>query len=709
MSVLDELQRRRALVLVFVVASAAVPATAESWDPPETRRESRIDEYYGQRVRAPYRWLEGDGDDVAAWVALQNAATDAYLTATPASTRVAAVYTEMETAAIEPVPVVRGDTSFYLFPTGIYRQAGGGLRDRVLDRALPDGRIVLQIVPSPDGSRIATRVSAEGGHEMELVILDGVTGEITADVGRIGPTPVGWTGDGGGVLYTSALTPRGVETRIHVIGTSPSRDRSIFAPGGLLNRQFAGASMTGRYLFFVTWRGSFGGAELSVIDLAAPQDDNYLEIGGRDEGIVQYLETLGDAIICRTTRDAPRGRVVLIDLDPARRDGIRPHRNWKELIPEDDLPLHHAAVVGPRILCAYLDGDRHRLRAYDLDGRRLFAPQPPRPGFITGLTGSRGDAFAYYVVDDLIHPPAVCRIDAGTLVSEVVRDTEPPFSEGTVEVRREVVTATDGTELPVFLAGRDLDHDRPRATWLHVHGGHGVVHLPHFDAGVATWIELGGVYAHALIRGGGEYGEAWHEAGRRERKMTTFEDALAVADWLVASGLTEPARLGISGHGHGGLVVGVAITRRPELFGAAATRSGIFDMLRFHLMGGYRKYANPEYGSAGLDTDFPAISAYTPLQYVREGTAYPPMYLAVGEGDARVDAHITQRDAAPPAHSYKFAAMLQHASSSEHPVLLRTLAGSGPRAMTGEAIRRHDVERLTFLGRELGLEGVDQP
>jgi prolyl oligopeptidase len=303
----------------------------------------------------------------------------------------------------------------------------------------------------------------------------------------------------------------------------------------------------------------------------------------------------------------------------------------------------------------------------------------------------------------------VCRIDAGTLASEVVRDSGSPFSSGWVEVRRTVVIAEDGTELPVFLAGRGLDDDRPRATWLHAHGGHGALHLPRFGAGPATWIELGGVYAHALIRGDGAYGEAWHEAGRRDRKMTTFEDALAVADWLVASGLTKPARLGITGHGHGGLVAGVAITRRPELFGAAAAHSGIFDMLRLHVMGGYRKFANPEFGSAGLDTDFPAIAAYTPLQHVREETAYPAVYLAVGEGDALIDANITQRDAAPPAHSYKFAAMLQHASSSGRPVLLRTLSGSGPMGMTGEALGRYEVEMLTFLARELGLEGADQP
>jgi prolyl oligopeptidase len=595
---------------------------------------------------------------------------------------------------------VRGARSFFLLGTGTYVTDPSGIREKIFEREQPEGRVVVEILPSHDGMKVAARLAVPGSARHELALFDVTTGAREATFGRIGPSPVGWIGSKGALLYTVPVDGGRVETRLHELGTDPAEDRAIFdRQSELTNPRFVRASTNGRLLFFEVWQGTLGGFVLHALDVTRPRSDDLIEIVPDRHGRTELLESHGNSVLCRTTHEAPRGQVVSIGIGSATRGGRETRRATTRsvIVPEQELTLHHATVVGPRLLCIYLDDVRHVVRAFDLDGNRLFLPPLPREGWIRGLDATRDDDFVYFTIDDLLHPPVVCRLDGATLRSEVVRDAGEPFTAETHEMKATFVTAPDHTQLPVFLAGPVGGSEGPRPTWLHVHGGFGVSSFPHFEPEVAAWLELGGVYALAVVRGGGEYGTTWHEAGRRHHKMTAFEDFLAVAEWLVATGVTTPAQLGITGIGHGGLVVGVALTQRPDLFGAAATDAGIFDMLRHHILGGHPQVGDPEFGSAGLDRDFPAIAAYTPLQRVQEGRSYPAVYLSTGSGQDRV----------PPAHSYKFAAMLQHASASGRPVLLRADTDGDPSGSARSATGEVDVEKIAFLARELGL--VESP
>ena len=680
---------QRLAALAFGIALTAGAHAAPLAYPPATPGPV-VEDYHGTPVADPYRWMEDlDSPATRAWVDAERALSDGYLASRPGRRAIRDRLAELYGYEVIGTPFRAGGRLFYTRGGGRLGQAQLLVRDRhdgeaavALDPnslSADDHLAVVGFVPSPDGHRLAYGVSVSGSDWTEWRVRDLDSGRDLPDVLRNTKyyRPV-FAHDGHGLYYSAfPAPPAGQELTTpdrdnalwyHALGTPAEADVRLLGLPGHPDWQYE-PSITddGRWLIVATGEGQVGDKNLEnvyALDLAHPGAAPVTLADGFAAAYL-YVGSADGRVFMLTSASAPRGRIVAID--PARGVGGA----WQEVIGEgpDAIAFKAANVVHARghFVVETLHDAANRVTIYRDDGTRIGDVALPGAGTVSGLDARGQDDDIYYTYSSLVAPPTVYRYAFAGGTPTLFSAPSVAFDAGAFEQRQVFYTGRDGTRIPMLLAcrkGLRLDGHNP--VLLFGYGGFASAVLPAFSESRIPWLEMGGVYAIANIRGGGEYGEAWHRAGTLDRKQNVFDDFAAAARWLVAEHYTTRDRLGIYGRSNGGLLVGASVTQHPELFGAAVAGVGVLDMLRFDRYGQGAGWTG-DYGSPRDPAQFQALYAYSPVHRARKGTRYPPTLIITGDHDTRVH----------PMHSFKFAAAMQAAQAGPAPVLLVLEGSSG--------------------------------
>jgi prolyl oligopeptidase len=665
-----------------LLLSAGVAVAQQPPHYPVTRKDAITDTYFGTTVADPYRWLEDESSkEVASWVTAENAVTFDYLAKIPLRETFRTELTKLFNVPRVTVPARVAGKLYFSKNTGLHNQAV--VFEQATPTALPrllldpntlshDGSIELAgYVPSPDGKYFAYELSVGGSDWSEIHIhpLAG-TRDMADTVHWVKYSTTAWTNDGLGFFYTryptpakdSILTAKAINGKIyyHVVGTLDSKDRLIYErpdrPDWYLG---AGVSEDGRYLEITMNHGTEPKNLIFIADLmsglhpdvTAPirplyiaNDAEYYPIGND-----------GDTLFVQTTANAPKRRVISLVLP----DTARGH--WRTVVAQGDNAIEATTMAGHRIIVQTLEDVKSRLRMFAPDGKLVGDITLPGIGTVGGLSARNDTPELFYDFTSFLYPSTVFRYDFATKASVAFQPPKVPFDPSPYETKQVFYTSKDGTRVPMFITARKgvaLDGSHP--TILYGYGGFDISNTPSFSTSVALWLQHGGIYALANIRGGGEYGEAWHHAGMLEHKQNVFDDFIAAAEYLIAQKYTSPAHLAIHGYSNGGLLVGAVEEERPDLFAVAYPGAGVMDMLRYDTFSAGIGWV-PEYGSSRDSAQFKTLIAYSPVHNVKSGTCYPATIVTTADHDDRV----------VPGHSFKFAAAMQAAQHCDRPILLR--------------------------------------
>jgi prolyl oligopeptidase len=684
---------RSVLLPILVLSLAAChggalpqhPANAEI-SYPEVQRSSHVDTYHGVEVSDPYRWMEAlDSAQTRAYVEAQNALSKPYLESIPARARIKARMTELWNYERYDVPVKRGGRYFYRRNDGLQDQSvlyvADGLRapPRVLldpNALSPDATISLgEFVPSSDGQRLAYSLSDGGTDWRTWRVRDVTTGEDLPDTLQfIKFRDVAWRPDGKALYYARyPQLPDGrgdgskqMEIFLHVLGMEQAQDTLVFRITDHPRRNpYPKVTANGRFLIINVFDGYRStGIYVQRLDAKGMPTGPVMRVFDRFDGEYQFIEAFDDTLYVRATARAPNGTILAVDIDA--QDG------WtvRTVVPEQSQALIDATLVGGRLLAHYLQDAYSQVRIFDLNGQLVDHVRLPGLGTVDGLYGVPDDPETFFSYTDFLTPAAITRLDVRTGEQSAFRTPKFPADTSGYLVEQVFYESKDGTRVPMFVARRrDIQLNGDTPTLLYGYGGFGIAQQPAFNVPVLVWLEMGGIYALANLRGGAEYGDAWHAAGTKLRKQNVFDDFIAAAEWLVAHRYTSPSRLAIRGRSNGGLLVGAVMLQRPDLFGAALPNVGVLDMLRYHTASANAYQWSSDYGTVEDPGEFAALRAYSPVHNVRAGVCYPSTLITTADHDDRV----------VPWHSYKFAAELQHQQACSNPVLLRveTRAGHG--------------------------------
>ncbi|MDX1482477.1 MAG: prolyl oligopeptidase family serine peptidase [Woeseiaceae bacterium] len=679
---------------------------------PQTATVEQVDVYHGTEVADPYRWLEDDvreNPDVRAWVEAQNELTFGYLAGIEEREAIAGRLTELWDFERFGIPVRAGGRYFYTYNDGlqnqdlVYRLDALDADARLLvdpNTWSEDGTIALaDFFPSPDGQRIAYLVQDGGSDWRTARVMNAVDGSVLEDrLEWLKFTELDWAADGSGFYY-SRFPEVDADERFqslnqnsavyfHRIGDAQANDTLVFATPDE-PEWMHGAEVTddGRHLVITTVVGTDDRYRISWRDLTADGADFVTLMPGFDYDYT-LIGSVGDELLFRSNDGAPRNRVIAIDPRAPGRD------RWREVIPESQDVLTEGTLVGGRLIAHYLQDAWSVVRIFDLDGNETGSVNLPGIGTASGFEGDADNPETFFEYSSYDTPPTINRLDVATGEVTLFRAPEVPFDPAEFVVRQLFFTSKDGTRVPMFVSHRrDIEADGQRPTLLYGYGGFNVSLTPEFSVSRLAWMELGGVYAVANLRGGGEYGREWHQAGTKLDKQNVFDDFIAAAEYLIDSGYTNPSRLAIMGGSNGGLLVGAVTNQRPELFAAALPAVGVMDMLRFHRFTAGRFWTD-DYGSADDPEAFAALHAYSPYHNVVPGTRYPAVLVTTADTDDRV----------VPGHSFKYAAALQAAQGGDAPVLIRieTRAGHGAGVPTEKVIAEY-ADRWAFLAEHLGM------
>lgn len=705
------LLRALATVLPLWLLSIWIPAEAgQPLNYPLTRMVDQVDELHGVKVADPYRWLEDlDSPETAAWVAAQNELTFSYLEKIPVREKIRQRLTHLWNFERYGIPFTEGGRYFYTRNDGLQNQSVVYVADSLdspprvlLDPNLlsADGTIALtETAVSRDGRLLVYGLSAAGSDWEEYRVRDVDTGADLPDLLRwIKFSNASWTHDNRGFFYSRYDEPQGDRLTAanyyqklcyHRLGTDQSDDRLVYHRPDEKEWGFNGqVTDDGRYLVITVWKGSSDKNQIFYLDLLAPNAAVTELITGFDAQYA-FVDNDGPVFWFFTNLDAPRGRLIALDVRQPQRE------QWKTVIPEAAETLQGVSTINYQFIAVYLQDAHTVVRVYDLEGRYLRDIRLPGIGTARGFGGKRTERETFYSFTSFAVPGTVYRYDASTGESVVYRQPKVNFNPEDYTTRQVFYRSRDGTHVPMFITHRKgLAPDGDNPAYLYGYGGFNASITPHFSISRLVWMEMGGVYAVPNLRGGGEYGKQWHDAGRLKNKQNVFDDFIAAAKWLVENRYTSSRRLAIAGASNGGLLVGACITQRPELFGAALPAVGVMDMLRFH------KYTIgwawvSDYGSPDDPEMFPILYAYSPLHNVRSGTCYPATLITTADHDDRVI----------PAHSFKFAAALQAAQSCDNPILIRieTRAGHGAGKPTTKLIAEA-ADQLAFLAHVLNVD-----
>lgn len=662
---------------------------------PDNRRGSASDTLHGETVQDPYRWLEkGDDAAVKAWVDAQDALARAELAKLPERDAIAKRLKDLFYVDSLSAPLHRGQRYFYSRRHAdkekgiVYVRDGKQGKERVLldpNTWSDDGSVSLgNYAPSWDGKTVAYTVKENNSDESTLYVLDVSTGEKSkTDVieGAKYAYP-SWTPDSKGFYYTwlptdpaikTAERPGYAEVRFHRLGTDPKSDTVVREKTGDPTKFLSGEiSRDGRWLILTIWHG-WAASEVFTMDLKKGKAATFepLATGGKAH---YAAEAHGGHFYVMTDEGAPRYRVFRVDPNK------RARSDWQEVVKEHaDATLASFGVLGGRLALSYLKNASSLLELRELDGKAVGDVRLPGVGSVSGPIGRSDETEAYFVYESFDTPMHVFELDTKTLGTKLYSKVEVPVDPSPYTVEQVFYPSKDGTRISMFLVHRkDLAKDSDNRVYLHGYGGFQSMETPAFIASAYVWLERGGVYAVPNLRGGGEYGEQWHKDGMLLKKQNVFDDFIGAAEYLIREKYTRRERLVISGGSNGGLLVGAAMTQRPDLFGAVVCAVPLLDMVRYHLFGSGKTWIS-EYGSADDPEQFRAIFAYSPYHHVKQDTAYPPLLLLSADSDDRVD----------PLHARKFAAAVQDASTGG-PVLLRVERQSGH---GGADLRKAEVEK----------------
>ncbi|MEQ1505258.1 MAG: prolyl oligopeptidase family serine peptidase, partial [Myxococcota bacterium] len=684
---------------------------------PVTRRDaSAVDTYFGTQVPDPYRWLEDpDSAETAAWVAAQNDVTSAWLAQVPQRGAIRDRLTALWNHERYGMP--RKQAGKYLF------EHNDGLQNQnellVADAVTGEPRVALDAntfsadgtVPlaswglSEDGRYLVYGTSDGGSDWNTLKVRDLAAGTDLPDtIAWVKFSEAAWSKDSAGFYYARYPEPKPGEedaalanqaVYYHRLGTAQADDAKVLDTPDQpqFGYDFA-VTDDGAFLVATVWQGSEERSRIWVRPAAGGPSVPWTRLLDAFDAMYAYVDHDGDKFWFWTDNGAPKGRLIEVDLrhpEPAA---------WKTVLPEGDDLLQRVGAVGDRLFATYLHDAHSVVRMFDRAGAPAGEVSLPGIGTVDGFDGEATDTETFFTFTSFTQPTQVFRYDLATDRVELFREPKVAFDPAAYTTEQVFVTSKDGTKLPMFVVHRkDLVLDGRQPTLLYGYGGFNIPSTPTFAVPNLVWLELGGVYAVANLRGGGEYGRDWHEAGTKLRKQNVFDDFIAAAEWLIGNGYTAPDRLAIHGRSNGGLLVGATLVQRPDLFGAALPAVGVMDMLKYHTWTIGWGWA-ADYGtSADSPEMFQALGAYSPVHNCRDA-AYPPTMVLTADHDDRV----------VPGHSFKFAAALQHAQQGSAPILARidTRAGHG----AGKSIAMQIDERadmLAFLVRSLKMDGTIRP
>jgi prolyl oligopeptidase len=710
---------RSRLALLLIAALVPASGLAQASDPtipapPSTRAGNQVDDYHGQRIADPYRWLEDtDSPETARWVGAQNAVTFAYLGTVAEREPIRRRLTALWNYERFSTPFRHADRYFYFRNDGLQSQSVLYTQPTLtappavlLDPNLlsADGTVALSMTAvSHDGRYLAYGTSASGSDWQEFRVRSVADAKDLGDHLRwVKFSGAAWTRDGKGFFYSRYPEPTGAallqsnrnqSLHYHRVGTPQAEDLPVFAQPEFPERGVrAQVTDDGRYAILGIWQGSATKNRIYFMDLAdsaRPRTQApVVRLLDELDAQYQFLGNDGPVFYFQTDLGAPRGRIIAIDTR-------RPERSaWREVVAQSPDVLSSARIVANTLVLSYLRDARSVLMLARLDGTPLKEIDLPAVGAVGSVSGERGDREMFYAFTSYLYPTTIFRYDFETGTSSVLRGPKVDFDVRPYVTEQVFYRSRDGTRIPMFVTRRrDLARDGSAPAYLTAYGGFNVSTPPSFSVSHLVWLEMGGILAAPNLRGGGEYGEEWHQAGMLGRKQNVFDDFIAAAEYLIAEGYTSPAKLAIAGGSNGGLLVGAALTQRPELFGAALPAVGVMDMLRYHRFTIGWAWV-PEYGSADSAAQFAYLVKYSPLHNLKPGTDYPATMVTTADHDDRV----------VPGHSFKFAAALQAASAGRRPALIRidVKAGHGAGKPTGKIIEEQ-ADRLAFLSRNLGM------
>lgn len=666
-----------------------------------------VEDYHGTPVADPWRGLEDpNSEQTKSWVEAQNAVTMPYLASLPGRRSIERRLTELWDYEKFGTPTRRGDYTFFSRNDGLqnqsvwYKQKAGGEPEVLIDPNgfSKDGTVALSMISfSQDGRWMAYGTSSGGSDWQEFRIRDVETGQDLDDhIKWVKFSGASWAADGSGFYYSRYPEPseeekltaanRNQQLYFHRRGTSQDEDVLVYERPDQPDWGFgATATEDGAYLLVSIWQGTENKNRVYLKDLRA--NTPVRPVLDAFDASYDYVTNNGSVFFFSTNNGAPKNRVIAVDVR-------RPQTwNWEEIIPENAEVMTGVEAIGDRFITTFLKDARSVVRMFDYQGIYLGEIELPGIGSAGGFSGRRSDQDAYYSFSSYTYPTTIFRYDFSSGTSEVYRAPQVDFDPADYETRQVFFQSKDGTRVPMFIThkkGLALDGTNP--TYLYAYGGFNISLTPGFSVSNLAFMERGGVYAVANLRGGGEYGKPWHLAGTKERKQNVFDDFIAAAEHLIAEGYTTPEYLAIGGGSNGGLLVGAVMTQRPELFAVAFPAVGVLDMLRYHTWTIGWAWAS-DYGTSEDAEGFRYLYAYSPVHNVREGVTYPSTLITTGDHDDRV----------VPAHSYKFAAELQGKHAGENPVVIRieTRAGHGAGKPTSMIIEEQ-ADRWAFLFANVG-------
>jgi prolyl oligopeptidase len=682
---------------------------------PKTATSEQVDDYHGTQVADPYRWLEDPhSEESQAWIAAQNQVTFAYLNEIPIRESLKQRITQLWNYEKFGTPFKKADQYFYFKNDGLQNQSvlytlpNLDAEPRILldpNTLSADGTIALSgLSISEDARLMAYGLSTAGSDWQQWKVRDVATGEdLTDDLQWIKFSGATWTHDNQGFFYARYDEPNELtqmedvnyfqKLYYHCLGTSQSDDRLVYERPDEKEWGF-GSTVTedGRYLIISVWKGTEPKNLIFYQDLSDP-GNSVVELISAFEASYSFIGNEGTTFWFETDLEAPRGRAIAIEL-------TQPEKlHWQEIIPEADETLQGVGLLNQQFVASYLKDAHTQIKIFDLTGAFIQGVELPGLGSVSRFDGKRQDTETFYSFTGFTTPTTIYRYNMITGESILFRQPHVAFNPEDYQTEQVFYQSKDGTRVPMFITykkGLALDGTNP--TYLYGYGGFNISLTPSFSPSNIVWMELGGIYAVPNLRGGGEYGEDWHQAGTKLQKQTVFDDFIAAAEWLIAQEYTSPSKLAIAGGSNGGLLVGACMTQRPELFGAALPAVGVLDMLRFHRFTiGWAWCA--EYGSPEDPEEFQALYAYSPLHNLKSGTTFPATLITTADHDDRV----------VPVHSFKFAAALQAAHGGEAPVLIRieTKAGHGAGKPTTKLIEEM-ADRWAFLVRVLHVSSCGE-
>ncbi len=675
---------------------------------PVAKKVDQVDDYFGTSVADPYRWLEDDNaDETAEWVTAENAVTEAYLAKIPFRDQLRERLTKIWNYPKHGVPYKDGNHYLFYKNDGLQNQSVLYIMDdleaepRVLldpNSLSEDGTVALSGTDiSKDGKYFAYKIARAGSDWNEIFVMDLETGENLDDhIKWVKFSGISWKDDG---FYYGSYDPPAEGEELsdknenhklyyHKIGTAQDEDILVYEnPEFPLRNYYAGTTEDERFLLLYESESTSGNS-LYFKDLEKKESEFTLLAEGfdHDYGVV---DNIGDKLLLNTNDGAPKNQLFMVDTKKPEKE------NWKVLIPEKEEVLDGVRLIGDMIMAEYMKDAHSVAQLYTIKGEYAKDIELPTLGTLAGFSSEKGDNIAFYGFTSFTFPTVIYKFDLKTNASTIYRDAEIDFNADDFETKQVFYNSKDGTKIPLFIVhkkGIEMNGNNP--TLLYGYGGFDISITPSFNVSRLILLENGGIWAVANIRGGGEYGEDWHEAGILQQKQNVFDDFIAAAEYLIDNKYTSSEKIGIMGGSNGGLLVGACMTQRPELFKVALPFVGVMDMLRYHKFTIGWAWA-ADYGTSEDDADmFNYLYGYSPLHNIKEGVAYPATLAFTADHDDRV----------VPAHTFKFMATLQENHVGDNPVLVRieTKAGHGAGKPTSKRIDEA-TDMWAFVFQNLGV------